>query len=45
MVADFHREKRKAEQDGKPQALNLVLPGWGEWGGSGLKPSAKKIKR
>ncbi|XP_010079424.1 PREDICTED: U3 small nucleolar RNA-associated protein 14 homolog A-like, partial [Pterocles gutturalis] len=41
VVADFRREKRKAEQDAKP----LVLPGWGEWGGTGLKPSAKKIKR
>lgn len=45
MVADFQREKSKAEQDSKPKAVNLVLPGWGEWGGSGLKPSAKKIKR
>ncbi|NXT22735.1 UT14A protein, partial [Syrrhaptes paradoxus] len=45
VVADFRREKRKAEQDAKPQPVNLVLPGWGEWGGTGLKPSAKKIKR
>ncbi|XP_035397326.1 U3 small nucleolar RNA-associated protein 14 homolog A isoform X2 [Cygnus atratus] len=45
VVADFHREKSKAERDAKPQPVNLVLPGWGEWGGTGLKPSAKKIKR
>ncbi|KAM6061278.1 U3 small nucleolar RNA-associated protein 14 homolog A isoform 2-T2 [Chlamydotis macqueenii] len=45
VVADFRREKRKAEQAAKPQPLNLVLPGWGEWGGTGLKPSAKKVKR
>uniref|UniRef100_A0A8C6K0V2 Uncharacterized protein n=1 Tax=Melopsittacus undulatus TaxID=13146 RepID=A0A8C6K0V2_MELUD len=45
VVADFRREKRKAEQDAKPQPVNLVLPGWGEWGGSGLKPSTRKIKR
>ncbi|NXK49429.1 UT14A protein, partial [Chauna torquata] len=45
VVADFHREKSKAEQDAKPQPVNLVLPGWGEWGGTGLRPSAKKIKR
>ncbi|XP_051486491.1 U3 small nucleolar RNA-associated protein 14 homolog A [Apus apus] len=45
VVADFRREKRKAEQEGKPQPVNLVLPGWGEWGGTGLKPSAKKVKR
>ncbi|NWY69736.1 UT14A protein, partial [Erithacus rubecula] len=45
VVADFRREKRKAEEATKPQPLNLVLPGWGEWGGSGLKPSARKVKR
>ncbi|XP_066415463.1 U3 small nucleolar RNA-associated protein 14 homolog A isoform X1 [Molothrus aeneus] len=45
VVADFRREKRKAEEAGKPQPVNLVLPGWGEWGGTGLKPSAKKVKR
>lgn len=45
VVADFRREKRKAEEAGKPQPVNLVLPGWGEWGGTGLKPSARKVKR
>ncbi|XP_069723929.1 U3 small nucleolar RNA-associated protein 14 homolog A [Phaenicophaeus curvirostris] len=45
VVADFRREKRKAEQAAKPQPVNLVLPGWGEWGGTGIKPSTKKVKR
>ncbi|NWR45995.1 UT14A protein, partial [Regulus satrapa] len=45
VVADFRREKRKAEEAAKPQPVNLVLPGWGEWGGVGLKPSARKVKR
>ncbi|NXT63216.1 UT14A protein, partial [Chaetops frenatus] len=45
VVADFCQEKRKAEEAGKPQPVNLVLPGWGEWGGTGLKPSARKVKR
>ncbi|NXR94878.1 UT14A protein, partial [Hypocryptadius cinnamomeus] len=45
VVADFRREKRKAEEAVKPQLVNLVLPGWGEWGGTGLKPSARKVKR
>ncbi|NWI85697.1 UT14A protein, partial [Pitta sordida] len=45
VVADFRREKRKAEEAAKPQPVNLVLPGWGEWGGTGLRPSAKKVKR
>ncbi|NXC03726.1 UT14A protein, partial [Orthonyx spaldingii] len=45
VVADFRREKRKAEEAARPQPVNLVLPGWGEWGGTGLKPSARKVKR
>ncbi|NXD27459.1 UT14A protein, partial [Spelaeornis formosus] len=45
VVADFRREKREAEEAAKPQPVNLVLPGWGEWGGAGLKPSARKVKR
>ncbi|XP_065266950.1 U3 small nucleolar RNA-associated protein 14 homolog A [Emys orbicularis] len=45
VIADFLREKRKVEQAGKPQAMDLVLPGWGEWGGTGLRPSARKRKR
>ncbi|NXR81615.1 UT14A protein, partial [Pycnonotus jocosus] len=45
VVADFQREKRKAEEAAKPQPVSLVLPGWGEWGGTGLKPSTRKIKR
>lgn len=45
VIADFLKEKHRAEQDSKPKAINLVLPGWGEWGGTGLRPSAKKRKR
>uniref|UniRef100_A0A8D2Q3T2 UT14A protein n=1 Tax=Varanus komodoensis TaxID=61221 RepID=A0A8D2Q3T2_VARKO len=45
VVADFMKEKRQAEEAGKPKAIDLVLPGWGEWGGAGLRPSLKKRKR
>ncbi|XP_053129366.1 U3 small nucleolar RNA-associated protein 14 homolog A [Hemicordylus capensis] len=45
VMADFLKEKRRAEQAGKPKAIDLVLPGWGEWGGSGLRPSAQKRRR
>ncbi|CAM4718503.1 U3 small nucleolar RNA-associated protein 14 homolog A [Lepidochelys kempii] len=45
VIADFLREKHKVERAGKPQAVDLVLPGWGEWGGTGLRPSARKRKR
>lgn len=45
VIADFMKEKRRTEQADKPKDIDLVLPGWGEWGGMGLKPSTKKRKR
>ncbi|XP_070615935.1 U3 small nucleolar RNA-associated protein 14 homolog A [Erythrolamprus reginae] len=45
VLDDFLKEKRAAEEAGKPKAIDLVLPGWGEWGGLGLRPSKKKKKR
>ncbi|XP_003227139.2 U3 small nucleolar RNA-associated protein 14 homolog A [Anolis carolinensis] len=45
VMADFMKEKRRAEEASKPKAVDLVLPGWGEWGGTGLRPSSKKKKR
>lgn len=45
VVADFMKEKLRAEQESKPKVVDLVLPGWGEWGGTGLQPSTKKRKR
>ncbi|XP_038604247.1 U3 small nucleolar RNA-associated protein 14 homolog A isoform X3 [Tachyglossus aculeatus] len=45
VVADFLKEKHQAEEASKPQTVDLTLPGWGEWGGVGLKPSRKKQQR
>ncbi|XP_039186929.1 U3 small nucleolar RNA-associated protein 14 homolog A isoform X1 [Crotalus tigris] len=45
VLDDFLKEKRAAEEGSKPKAIDLVLPGWGEWGGVGLQPSKKKRKR
>ncbi|KAM9326263.1 U3 small nucleolar RNA-associated protein 14 homolog A [Gastrophryne carolinensis] len=45
VIADFLNEKRKAENDAKPKDISLVLPGWGEWGGTNLKVSKKKRKK
>lgn len=45
VVADFMKEKHRAEQESKPKVVDLVLPGWGEWGGTGLRPSTQKRKR
>uniref|UniRef100_A0A3Q3G875 UTP14C small subunit processome component n=1 Tax=Labrus bergylta TaxID=56723 RepID=A0A3Q3G875_9LABR len=45
VVSDFLKEKRKQEAAGKPQVVDLTLPGWGEWGGTGLKLSRRKRKK
>ncbi|XP_039720890.1 LOW QUALITY PROTEIN: U3 small nucleolar RNA-associated protein 14 homolog A [Pteropus medius] len=42
VIRDFLKEKREAVEASKPKDMDLTLPGWGEWGGLGLKPSAKK---
>lgn len=45
VIRDFLKEKEEAVKASKPKDLDLTLPGWGEWGGIGLKPSAKKRRR
>ncbi|XP_007085501.1 U3 small nucleolar RNA-associated protein 14 homolog A isoform X1 [Panthera tigris] len=45
VIRDFLKEKREAVEASKPKDMDLTLPGWGEWGGVGLKPSAKKRRR
>ncbi|XP_066105952.1 U3 small nucleolar RNA-associated protein 14 homolog A [Saccopteryx bilineata] len=42
VIRDFLKEKREAMEASKPKDMDLTLPGWGEWGGVDLKPSAKK---
>ncbi|KAL0993969.1 hypothetical protein UPYG_G00116250 [Umbra pygmaea] len=42
VVSDFLKDKEKQEEARKPKDLDLTLPGWGEWGGIGLKPSNRK---
>lgn len=45
VVSDFLKEKRQQEEAAKPKVVDLTLPGWGEWGGVGLKPSRNKRRR
>ncbi|XP_007527708.1 U3 small nucleolar RNA-associated protein 14 homolog A [Erinaceus europaeus] len=45
VIQEFLKEKRVAVEASKPKAVDLTLPGWGEWGGVGLKPSARKRRR
>lgn len=32
------------KEDDKKEIISNCLPGWGEWGGTGLKPSKRKKK-
>ncbi|KAJ2792552.1 hypothetical protein GGI18_000319 [Coemansia linderi] len=43
--AEFAAEKEAAMDDEAPKDLDVTLPGWGSWGGTGVKPSSKKIIR
>ncbi|XP_037645731.1 U3 small nucleolar RNA-associated protein 14 homolog A [Sebastes umbrosus] len=45
VITDFLKEKKKQEDAGKPKVLDLTLPGWGEWGGTNLKPSRQKRRK
>uniref|UniRef100_A0A3P8UEF2 UTP14A small subunit processome component n=1 Tax=Amphiprion percula TaxID=161767 RepID=A0A3P8UEF2_AMPPE len=45
VISEFLKDKRKQEDVGTSKILDLTLPGWGEWGGTGLKPSRSKRRR
>ncbi|XP_069841755.1 U3 small nucleolar RNA-associated protein 14 homolog A [Dendropsophus ebraccatus] len=45
VIGDFLKEKRSAAKASNPKDISLVLPGWGEWGGSNLKVSKKKRRK
>lgn len=45
VVSDFLKDKKTQEDATKPKVVDLTLPGWGEWGGIGLKPSRSKRRR
>jgi U3 small nucleolar RNA-associated protein 14 len=37
VVQEFEEEKREAMEEDAPKDQDLTLPGWGAWGGKGLK--------
>ncbi|XP_055612305.1 U3 small nucleolar RNA-associated protein 14 homolog C-like isoform X2 [Uranotaenia lowii] len=37
IVADFEKEKEDERERNKPKEVDLKLPGWGSWGGSGIR--------
>jgi len=45
VIGEFLQEKNEIIEKSKPKAVDLTLPGWGEWGGPGLLTSKKKRKK
>lgn len=45
VIEQFKEDKNRVVNASIPAAIDLTLPGWGEWGGSGLKISKRKRKR
>nr|SVE78316.1 EOG090X08JJ [Daphnia lumholtzi] len=44
VIEQFKEEKKQVVSASAPKDIDLTLPGWGEWGGSGLKISKRKKK-
>ena len=45
VIDEFRQDKREDIDKNKPKDLDLSLPGWGSWGGAGLKIPKKKKQR
>ncbi|KAJ8712426.1 hypothetical protein PYW07_005268 [Mythimna separata] len=45
VVASFRQEKEDEINKDKPEPINATLPGWGAWGGKGVKPQKRKRNR
>ncbi|XP_057369846.1 U3 small nucleolar RNA-associated protein 14 homolog A-like [Daphnia carinata] len=45
VIEQFKEEKKRIVNAATPKDIDLTLPGWGEWGGAGVKISNRKKKR
>ncbi|CAB3234206.1 unnamed protein product [Arctia plantaginis] len=45
VVASFRQEKEDEKNKDKPEDIILSLPGWGSWGGKGVKPQKRRKNR
>lgn len=45
VIEEFVREKEETIESSKGKDLDLMLPGWGDWGGPGVKVNSKKRKK
>lgn len=43
ILNDFQQENADEMEKKQPKDIDLTLPGWGAWGGSGIKPRSKKL--
>ncbi|KAG4074891.1 hypothetical protein HA402_009316 [Bradysia odoriphaga] len=43
IVNDFQQENADEDEKKQPKDIDLTLPGWGSWGGCGIKPRSKKL--
>ncbi|KAI8822566.1 Utp14 protein-domain-containing protein [Fimicolochytrium jonesii] len=45
VAADFEDEKQRTIDEDQPKDVDVTLPGWGSWGGIGLKTKTKVVKK
>ncbi|XP_067141019.1 U3 small nucleolar RNA-associated protein 14 homolog A [Centruroides vittatus] len=45
IIKEFEAEKSAAIEKDKPKDVDTFLPGWGNWGGTGIKVSKKRRRR
>ncbi|KAM3965657.1 LOW QUALITY PROTEIN: U3 small nucleolar RNA-associated protein 14 homolog A-like [Aphomia sociella] len=45
VVASFRQEKDNEIKKDQPEDIDLTMPGWGSWGGKGIKPRKRKSNR
>ncbi|ODM92135.1 U3 small nucleolar RNA-associated protein 14 A [Orchesella cincta] len=45
VVNEFHKQKKEAIDDSKPQDIDNFLPGWGSWTGKDVVPEPRRRKR
>lgn len=45
VLEEFLQEKNEKIESGKPKDIDLVLPGWGQWGGTGITVPQRKRRR
>ena len=45
VLAEFEKEKTDMIERDRPKAIDLSLPGWGEWAGSGVQVNKRKKRK